>query len=136
VRPTLYTQEEAARLALLSGEAVEMIRFVVAALDGEVRIVPLTSLDLIYRPFVIDVIRAGERHLPELKQYADRDRLFFEIPITAMQTDGCGWYWQATTDIFDSIKVLCGPEVQRIARTLADEILPIVIAAGDAGVFS
>ncbi len=120
---------------MLSGEPVELVRFVVAASDGKVRFGAYANPDHANRRFMIDVARTAERHFPKLEPYTDRDRVFFSIPIVVRQTDGGGWDWRGNVDIFGSVLEACGAEVARIALEIADEILPIVVAAADAGEF-
>jgi hypothetical protein len=122
-------------MAMLSGEPIELVRFVVAASDGEVRFGTYATPDHANRRFMIDVARTAERHFPELEPYANRDRVFFSIPITVRQMDGGGWDWRENVDIFGSVLEACGVEVARIALEIGDEILPIVVAAADAGEF-
>lgn len=133
--PTMHPRERAARLALLSGEPIEMIRFLVVTIDGEVRFAAFTAPEHVGRPFMVDIAQMAERQFPDLERYADEDRVLFSIPITVRQTSDGGWYWESSVDVVGSIVASCGARPMQIAHEIATEILPIVVAAADAGAF-
>ncbi|MEN6341042.1 MAG: hypothetical protein ABFC89_00620 [Methanospirillum sp.] len=130
---TMHQRERAARLALLAGEPVELARFVVATFDGRVRFAALANPEHADRRFMLDIAETAERHFPNLETYTDQDRVLFSIPITVRQMAGGGWDWRGHVDMLGSVVAACGPRVMPIALRLADEILPIVVAAVDAG---
>lgn len=133
--PSARRLNRKARMALLSGEPLEFVRFAVVVSHGQVRFAAHTIPEHADRQFMIDVARAAERHFPDLEAFASEDRVLFSIPITVRQMDGGGWDWRGHVDIFGSVLAECDIRVMQIALEIAENILPIVVAAVDAGEF-
>ena len=129
------TRADAARLALLEGAHLEMMRFVVFADKGAIRFAAHANPKHADLPFMVDAAKAAEHHFPDLEPYASHDRVLFTMPITVRQADGGEPEWHIGADIPEATVDACGDRVVRIALDITMSIMPIVTVAIISGEF-